>query len=121
MSQLEFFLASKIDQYVVNEKVTGIVNDFGAGIPSRFTSINAKSNSNEFVIGVKQIYQGSWNPVMGLTDSHSRHIWGIISDPATFKHPFTGETFPVRTNWQVETAGQMINSVFHKNQKYGVH
>lgn len=99
------FLASKIDQYVVNEKVSGIVNDFGAGVPSRFTPINAKSNSNEFVIGVKQIYQGAWNPVMGLTDSYSRHIWGIVSDPGIFKHPFTGETFPVRANWQVETAG----------------
>ena len=42
---------------------------------------------------------------MGLTDSYSRHIWGIISDPGTFKHPFTGETFPIRANWQVETAG----------------
>lgn len=99
------FLASKVDQYVANEKVSGIVNDFGAGVPSRFTPINAKSDSNELVIGVKQIYQGAWNPVMGLTDSYSRHIWGIISDPGTFKHPFTGETIPVRANWKVETAG----------------
>ncbi len=102
---VRIFLASKIDQYVANEKVKGIINDFGAGVPSRFTPINAKSSSNEFVVGVKQIYQGAWNPVMGFTDSYSRHIWGIISDPGTFKHPFTGETFPVRANWQVETAG----------------
>jgi peptide/nickel transport system substrate-binding protein len=102
---VRIFLASKIDQYVVNDKVSGIVNDFGAGVPSRFTPINAKSENNEFVIGVKQIYQAAWNPVMGFSDSYSRHIWGIISDPATFKHPFTGETFPVRAEWQVETAG----------------
>ena len=102
---VRIFLASKIDQYVANEEVKGIVNDFGAGVPSRFTPINAQSNSDEFVIGVKQIYQGAWNPVMGLTDTYSRHIWGIISDPATFKHPFTGETFPIRAEWQVETAG----------------
>ena len=102
---VRIFLASKIDQYVVNEEVIGIVNDFGAGVPSRFTPINAKSDHDEFVVGVKQIYQGAWNPVMGLTDSYSRHIWGIISDPATFKHPFTGETFPVRATWKVETAG----------------
>ena len=101
---VRIFLASKIDQYVVNKKISGIVNDFGAGVPSRFTPINAKSNHEEFTIGVKQIYQGAWNPVMGLTDSYSRHIWGIISDPATFKHPFTGETFPVRATWEVETA-----------------
>ena len=102
---VRIFLASKIDQYVVNEKVEGIINDFGAGVPSRFTPINAKSNHEEFTIGVKQIYQGAWNPVMGLTDSYSKHIWGIISDPATFKHPFTGETIPVRANWKVDTAG----------------
>ncbi|ABX12514.1 ABC transporter substrate-binding protein [Nitrosopumilus maritimus] len=102
---VRIFLASKIDQYVVNEKVSGVVNDFGAGVPSRFTPINAQSQNDELVIGVKQIYQGAWNPIMGLTDSYSRHIWGVVSDPGTFKHPFTGETFPIRTNWQIETAG----------------
>lgn len=99
------FLASKIDQYVTNEKINGVVNDFGAGVPSRFTPINARGDSDELVIGVKQIYQGAWNPIMGLTDSYSRHIWGIISDPGTFKHPFTGETIPVRADWKIETSG----------------
>ncbi len=102
---VRIFLASTVDQYVVNQKVSGVVNDFGAGIPSRFTPINAKSDHKEFVIGVKQIYQGAWNPIMGLTDTYSNHIWGIIADPATGKHPFTGETFPIRTTWEVETAG----------------
>ncbi|NNL59184.1 MAG: ABC transporter substrate-binding protein, partial [Nitrosopumilus sp.] len=45
------FLASKIDQYVTNEKISGVVNDFGAGVPSRFTPINARGDSNELVIG----------------------------------------------------------------------
>ena len=102
---VRIFLASKIDQYVVNEKIRGVVNDFGAGVPSRFTPINAQSEENELVIGVKQIYQGAWNPVRGLTDSYSRQIWGIISDPGSFKHPFTGETIPIRSTWDVETAG----------------
>ena len=101
---VRIFLASKIDQYVVNENVSGVINDLGAGVPSRFTPINVKTNDNELVIGVKQIYQGAWNPIMGLTDTYSRHIWGIISDPITFKHPFTGETFPVRAQWEVETS-----------------
>ena len=83
----------------------GVINDLGAGVPSRFTPINAKNSDNELVIAVKQIYQGAWNPVMGLTDTYSRQIWGIISDPITFKHPFTGETFPVRAQWEVETLG----------------
>ena len=102
---VRIFLASKIDQYVANEKISGVVNDFGAGVPSRFTPINTKGDHDELVIGVKQIYQGAWNPIMGLTDSYSRHIWGIVSDPAAFKHPFTGETFPVRAIWEVKTEG----------------
>jgi peptide/nickel transport system substrate-binding protein len=102
---VRIFLASKIDQYVVNQDVEGVVNDLGAGVPSRFTPINVKTNDEKLTIGVKQIYQGAWNPVMGLTDTYSRHIWGIISDPITFKHPFTGETFPVRAEWKVETLG----------------
>ncbi len=102
---VRIFLASKIDQYVANEKISGVVNDFGAGVPSRFTPINTKGDHDELVIGVKQIYQGAWNPIMGLTDSYSRHIWGIVSDPAAFKHPFTGETFPVRATWEVKTEG----------------
>ena len=42
---------------------------------------------------------------MGFGDSYSRHIWGIVSDPATFKHPFTGETIPIRATWEVENEG----------------
>ncbi len=102
---VRIFIASKLDQYVVNEKVDGVINDFGAGVPSRFTPINVQSDSDNLVIGVKQIYQGAWNPIMGLSDSYSRHIWGVISDPGVFKHPYTGLTFPIRTSWNVETAG----------------
>ncbi|ABK77936.1 solute-binding protein [Cenarchaeum symbiosum A] len=99
------FLAAKVDQYVVNSGVEGIVNDFGAGVPSRFTPINARTGSETLEIGVKQIYQGAWNPVMGLSDSYSTQIWNTLFDPGIFKHPYTGESFAVRTDWEVETAG----------------
>ena len=102
---VRIFLASKVDQYVVNQKISGVVNDFGAGVPSRFTPINAQSDKDELIIGVKQIYQGAWNPIMGFSDTYSRQIWGILSDPVSFPHPFTGEMFPVRGDWEVETAG----------------
>ncbi|MEX0854134.1 MAG: ABC transporter substrate-binding protein [Nitrosopumilaceae archaeon] len=102
---VRIFLASKIDQYVVNEKVDGIINDFGAGVPSRFTPINARTDSNSLTIGVKQIYQGAWNPVMGISDIYSRQIWDALYDPGVFKHPYTGNTIPIRTDFTVETAG----------------
>jgi len=99
------FLASKVDQYVVNESVEGVINDFGAGVPTRFTPINARGGGSELTVGVKQIYQGAWNPVRGFTDSYSSHIWNPISDPVAFKHPFTGDTIPIRGQWKVETNG----------------
>ena len=107
---VRIFLASKTDQYVTHESVTGVVNDFGAGLPSRFTPINARlgqppAEGGELRIGVKQIYQGSWNPVMGFRDAYSTQIGTLLSDPATFKHPYTGETIPVRASWNVTTAG----------------
>ena len=102
---VRIFLASKIDQYVVNDKIDGIINDFGAGVPTRFTPINARSDSNSLTIGVKQIYQGAWNPIMGLSDIYSRQIWDTLYDPSVFKHPYTGDTFPIRTDFIIETAG----------------
>lgn len=102
---VRIFLASKIDQYVTSNKVSGIINDFGAGVPSRFTPINARIDSNNMIIGVKQIYQGAWNPVMGFSDTYSRYIWDEISDPGLFRHPYNGKIIPVRTTWEIETAG----------------
>lgn len=102
---VRIFLASRIDHYVANSRVSGVVNDFGAGVPTRFTPINARADSNSLAIGVKQIYQGAWNPVGGLGDLYSRQIWDEVSDPGTFRNPYTGVTIPIRSEWKVETAG----------------
>ena len=102
---VRIFLASKTDQYVVNDDVDGIINALGAGVPTRFTTINAKSDNDSLVIGVKQIYQGAWNPVSGFSDTYSNQIWLNLYDPGVFSHPFTGKTIPIRTDWQVENFG----------------
>jgi len=99
------FLATNIDHYVVNQNVKGVINDFGAGVPTRFTPINSQTDSGKLIIGVKQIYQGAWNPVMGFTDAYSNQIWNTLYDPDTFKDPFSGKTIPIRTSWDVSTAG----------------
>lgn len=99
------FLAAKIDQYVANESVSGIINDFGAGVPTRFTPINARAADGILDVGVKQVYQGAWNPVMGLSDVYSTQIWNAVSDPSVFRHPYTGLVMPVRATWEVDTAG----------------
>lgn len=102
---VRIFIAGRTDQYVVHESINGAINDFGAGIPTRFTPINARSDKDTLDIGVKQIYQGSWNPVGGLSDLYSRHIWNIVWDPAIFRHPYSGEAMPIGATWEVETAG----------------
>jgi len=102
---VRIFLASKTDQYVANDNVDGVINALGAGVPTRFTTINAKSDDNSLVVGVKQIYQGAWNPVGGFSDTYSNQIWLNIYDPGVFSHPFTGKTIPIRTDWHVENFG----------------
>ncbi|MDE1764967.1 MAG: ABC transporter substrate-binding protein [Thaumarchaeota archaeon] len=104
---VRIFLAAQVDQRVANKKVQGIINDFGAGITSRFTPINSRDGSDTLKIGVGQIYQGAWNPIAGFTDSYSQEISSSVVDPGDFKNPYTGITIPIRTEWQVKTAGPL--------------
>lgn len=104
---VRIFLACKTDQFIANKKVDGIINDFGAGVTSRFTPINARSDSDTLTIGVKKIYSGAWNPIAGFADSSSQQIWGAISDPGSFKNPYTGYTIPVRSDWMVHAKGPL--------------
>ncbi|MDE1829112.1 MAG: ABC transporter substrate-binding protein, partial [Thaumarchaeota archaeon] len=102
---VRIFLAAQVDQYVANKNVQGIINDFGAGITSRFTPINSRDGSYTLRIGVAKIYQGAWNPIAGFTDSYSQEMSSPVMDPGDFKNPYTGITMPVRTTWEVTTAG----------------
>ncbi|MEM3103636.1 MAG: ABC transporter substrate-binding protein, partial [Candidatus Nitrosocaldus sp.] len=58
---VRIFIASTIDPYIVRKGVDGMVQDFGAGITGRFSLINAKTDTGVMKVGMKQIYQGSWN------------------------------------------------------------
>ena len=102
---VRIFLAGRTDQYVVHEDIGGVVNDFGAGVPSRFTTINTRSAQDILDIGVKQVYQGAWNPVAGLTDVYSNQIWYAVYDPPLFRHPYSGSAIPVGSEWETRTAG----------------
>lgn len=104
---VRIFLAAQVDQYVADKKIQGIINDFGAGITSRLTPINARDDSDTLKIGIGQIYQGAWNPIAGFTDSYSQEMSAPVMDPGDFKNPYTGVTIPVRTTWDVKTAGPL--------------
>jgi len=105
---VRIFVAQKTDPFVASSKIQGLVNDFGAGITSKYSLLNAKSTdgSDSLDIGVKQIYQGSWNNVAGLQDAYSRDIYHNIADSGTFRDPYTGEIIPMRAEWtDISTKG----------------
>lgn len=103
---VRIFVAQNIDPYVASSSIRGLINDFGAGITSRISLINAKSQTGILNVGVKQIYQGAWNGVAGCNDIYCTQILSLISDPATFRNPYTGEVIPLRTVWtNITTAG----------------
>ena len=107
---VRIFIAQLVDPYVASSGLTGLVNDFGAGISSKFSLINARTQdpSNTLDIGVKQIYQGAWNGVGGCSDQYCRDISSALSDPGTFRDPYTGEVIPMRTPWiNITTKGPL--------------
>jgi peptide/nickel transport system substrate-binding protein len=107
---VRIFVAQTIDPFVASSSVKGLINDFGAGIPSRISLINARSeiNNNTLNVGVKQIYQGAWNGVAGCSDIYCTYVLSLISDPATFRNPYLGEVIPLRAVWtNISTAGPL--------------
>jgi peptide/nickel transport system substrate-binding protein len=112
------FIAQLVDPYVASSGLTGLVNDFGAGISSKFSLINARTQdpTNALDIGVKQIYQGAWNGVGGCSDQYCRDISSALSDPGTFRDPYTGEVIPMRTPWiNITTKGPLEKLVVPNN------
>jgi peptide/nickel transport system substrate-binding protein len=107
---VRIFISQLVDPYVASSGLTGLVNDFGAGISSKFSLINVRTEdpSDTLDIGVKQIYQGAWNDVGGCSDQYCRDISSALSDPGTFRDPYTGEVIPMRTPWlNITTKGPL--------------
>ena len=104
------FLVKVIEPFVASSTVKGLVNDFGAGITSKYSLVNARStkDNSSLDIGVKQIYQSAWNNVAGSTDTYSQYILSAISDAPIFTNPYTGDILPMRYQWtNVSTAGPL--------------
>jgi peptide/nickel transport system substrate-binding protein len=107
---VRIFVAQKTDPFVASSRIDGLVNDFGAGITSKYSLLNARSTdgSGSLNIGVKQIHQGSWNTIAGLQDIYSKDIYYMVADLSTFRDPYTGEIIPFRTEWtDVSTKGPL--------------
>jgi peptide/nickel transport system substrate-binding protein len=107
---VRIFVAQKTDPYVSSINVQGLVNDFGAGITSKYSLLNARSGdgNSSLDVGVKQIHQGSWNTIAGLQDLYSRSIYFLVSDTDTLRHPYTGDVLPFRSPWtDITTQGPL--------------
>ena len=104
---VRIFVAQKTEPFVASSGVEGIVNDFGAGITSKYSLLNARPQDGDSLrVGVKFIHQASWNTIGGLSDAYGRDIYYSITDTSTFRHPYTGEIIPVRAEWtSIETEG----------------
>jgi peptide/nickel transport system substrate-binding protein len=103
-------LVKVIEPFVASSTLKGLVNDFGAGITSKYSLVNARStkDNSSLDIGVKQIYQSAWNNVGGFTDTYSQNIYSAIVDGSTFTNPYTGDILPMRYQWtNVSTAGPL--------------
>ncbi len=107
---VRIFVTQKTDPFVASANLRGLVNDFGAGITSKYTLLNVQraDGTKSLDIGVKQIHQGSWNSIGGLQDTYSRDIYSSIADSGTFRDPYTGEIIPFRAEWtDVSTEGPL--------------
>jgi len=104
---VRIFIAQNTDPYIANSDVVGLINDFGAGITSKLSLINAQPPDLSLLnIGVKEIYQGAWNNVGGCGDTYCTSIYSALADGATFRNPYTGEIIPMRNVWtEIVTTG----------------
>ena len=98
---VRLFVAQNIDPYAASSSIKGLINDFGAGISTSKSLINARSikNTSSINVGVKEIYQGAWNNVGGCNDIYCTNILSLVSDSPTSRNPYTGEVIPLRNEW----------------------
>ena len=105
---VRIFVTQNIDPYAASSSINGLINDFGAGISTSKSLINARSakNASTINVGVKEIYQGAWNSVGGCNDIYCTNIFSLVSDAPTSRNPYTGEVIPLRNEWtNVTTMG----------------
>ena len=104
---VRIFVVQNTEPYIAESDVKGLINDFGAGITSKLSLINAQPpDLNLLNIGVKEIYQGAWNDVGGCVDTFCTSIYSALGDGPTFRNPYTGEVIPMRNVWtNITTTG----------------
>ncbi|MDN5868081.1 MAG: ABC transporter substrate-binding protein [Candidatus Nitrosocosmicus sp.] len=99
---VRLFFARSSDPYISSSKISGLINDYSAGIANKLSLINAIKHdtaNSTLNIGMKEVYQGAWNNVKGCTDFYCRIIYSLISDTPTISNPYSGDPEPSRNKW----------------------
>jgi peptide/nickel transport system substrate-binding protein len=99
---VRLFFARSFDPYISSSKISGLINDYSAGIANKLSLINAikdDTNNSTLNIGMKEVYQGAWNNVKGCSDFYCRIIYSLIADTPTISNPYSGDPEPSRNQW----------------------
>jgi peptide/nickel transport system substrate-binding protein len=99
---VRLFFARSFDPYIASSKISGLINDYSAGIANKLSLINALKHdigNSSLNIGMKEVYQGAWNNVKGCTDFYCRIIYSLIADTPTISNPYSGDPEPSRNKW----------------------
>ena len=99
---VRLFFARSHDPYISSSRITGLINDYSAGIANELSFMNAQKNgsgNDTLNVGTKQIYQGAWNSVGGCKDFYCRQVDSLLSDGPYLLNPYTGDPMPFRNNW----------------------
>ncbi|MEM3833090.1 MAG: ABC transporter substrate-binding protein [Thermoprotei archaeon] len=102
------FIGSGIEYYAIHKGLEGAVMDFGAGLPNRWTFMNARyGNSTVLRAGTKYLFQGAMNPIGGYQDVYSVIVRWTLYDPGDWPDPHTGVFEP----WRVKSYTIQSNPV----------
>lgn len=99
---VRLFFARSFDPYISSSKISGLINDYSAGIANKLSLINAikhDTDNSTLNIGMKEVYQGAWNNVKGCTDFYCRIINSLVTDTPTISNPYSGDPEPSRNKW----------------------
>ena len=99
---VRLFFARSYDPYISSSHISGLINDYSAGIANKLSLLNTLKNdadNSTLNIGMIQIYQGAWNNIKGCSDFYCRIIYSLIADSPTFSNPFSGDPEPLRNKW----------------------
>ncbi|MEM1604484.1 MAG: ABC transporter substrate-binding protein [Zestosphaera sp.] len=105
---IRIWLATRMDIHVVVKTMKGITTDLGAGMRSPFNTKGVYvPGKPDLTFGHLWVYTARtiWNIYGGFTDVYSVDIERATYDPMMWSHPHNGLPIPIRSSYEVVTAG----------------